>query len=169
MYIVGTIGGLQLANPVRINTGSLADLMYSIYMSHDEDRVYLVISSGEIFNSVVRDGQLQLEPHNVISENIRKVCTGAGFVAIVTESNRLLTTFREKTSASSVNHSGRLRSPRELRKFATLMVVTRFAASTTFWCMACWHHRWRGRTQCCRRAATTRSRQQWTRQHRKCR
>lgn len=98
--------------------------MYSIYWSHDDDQIYLVISSGEIFRSVEHDGQLHFEPHNVISENIRKICTGVGFVAIVTESNKLLTTFREKSSASEPGSGGgRLRSPREMRKFQKLEVV----------------------------------------------
>lgn len=98
--------------------------MYSIYWSHDDDQIYLVISSGEIFRSVEHDGQLHFEPHNVISENIRKICTGVGFVAIVTESNKLLTTFRERSSANEPDSGGgRLRSPREMRKFQKLEVV----------------------------------------------
>lgn len=67
----------------QINTTSFEDLMYSIYLAHD-DQIYLVINSGEIFRSEVRDGDLNFTPHNVISENIRKICTGDGFVSIVT-------------------------------------------------------------------------------------
>lgn len=121
VYILGTSGELQFVSLVSINTSSFEDLMYSIYFSHDDDQIYLVISSGEIFRSAEREGQLHFEPHNVISENIRKICTGAGFVAIVTESNKLLTTFRERSSAH--DETGRLRSPRELRKFQKLEVV----------------------------------------------
>lgn len=123
VYILGTTGDLQFSVPVPINTSSLEDLMYSIYWSHDDDQIYLVISSGEIFRSVEHDGQLHFEPHNVISENIRKICTGVGFVAIVTETNKLLTTFREMSSASEPGSGGRLRSPREMRKFQKLEVV----------------------------------------------
>lgn len=57
--------------------------MYSMYLAHD-DQIYLVINSGEIFRSEDRDGDLSFAPHNVISENIRKICTGDGYVAIVT-------------------------------------------------------------------------------------
>lgn len=161
VHVVGQCGRLRFTSAAApIGIGSLDDeLMYSVYASRDNadnaddstgsgsggsagdrnsnaDRIYLVISSGEIFRSAERDGRLHFEPHNVISENIRKICTGAGFVAIVTESNKLLTTFRERVSArSSATDDGggvgeklsgrtlRLRSPRELRKFQRLEVV----------------------------------------------
>lgn len=121
VFILGTSGELQFVALMPINTSSFEELMYSIYSSpEDGDPIYLVITSGEIFRSAPRDGQLHFEPHNVISENIRKICTGAGFVAIVTETNKLLTTFRERSSSG---YDGRLRSPRELRKFSRLEVV----------------------------------------------
>lgn len=67
----------------KINTTSFEDLMYSIYLSNDDD-IYLVINSGEIFKSMEKDENVSFTPHNVINENIRKICTGNGFVSIVT-------------------------------------------------------------------------------------
>lgn len=90
-----------------------------MYISH-ENELYLVFSSGEIFKSVEVD-EIGFQPYNMINENIRKVCTGTGFEAIVTESNKLLTTFSEKSSARSTN--GYIKIPRELKKFANLDII----------------------------------------------
>lgn len=83
IFIVGTLNNLQFAALSKINTTSFEELMYSIYTS-DDDEIYLVINSGEIFKSIEKDETLSFAPHNVISENIRKICTGNGFVSIVT-------------------------------------------------------------------------------------
>lgn len=143
IFILGQLGGLVFVELTQINTTSFEDLMYSMYLAHD-DQIYLVINSGEIFRSEEREGDLSFAPHNVINENIRKICTGDGYVSIVTgkcdvnktttgfkiifcritESNKLLTTFRERTSASSNSTTNdRIRSPRELRKFNRLDVL----------------------------------------------
>lgn len=99
--------------------------MYSMYISH-ENELYLVFSSGEIFKSVEVD-EIGFQPYNMINENIRKVCTGIGFEAIVTESNKLLTTFSEKSSARSTN--GYIKIPRELKKFANLDILDAVSGS----------------------------------------
>lgn len=99
--------------------------MYSMYISH-ENELYLVFSSGEIFKSVEVD-EIGFQPYNMINENIRKVCTGMGFEAIVTESNKLLTTFSEKSSARSTN--GYIKIPRELKKFANLDILDAVSGS----------------------------------------
>lgn len=83
IFIVGTLNNLQFGALSKINTTSFEELMYSIYTS-DDDEIYLVINSGEIFKSIEKDENLSFAPHNVISENIRKICTGNGFVSIVT-------------------------------------------------------------------------------------
>lgn len=83
IFIVGTINHLQFVPLSKINTTSFEDLMYSIYAAYD-DVIYLVINSGEIFKSMQKDENICFAPHNVINENIRKICTGNGFVSIVT-------------------------------------------------------------------------------------
>lgn len=83
IFIAGTLNDLLFVSLTKINTTSFEDLMYSLYASVDDD-IYLVINSGEIFKSAERDGTLTFVPHNVINENIRKICTGNGFVSIVT-------------------------------------------------------------------------------------
>lgn len=106
----------------KLNTSAIADLTYSMYISK-ENEVFITTGSGSLVKSIPTEGvELEFKPEDVTSgESIRKICTGNGFVAIVTDTNKLLTTFNEKSSASSINcHSTR---PRELKKFQSLDVL----------------------------------------------
>lgn len=84
MYLLGLFNGKEFAHNTKLNTKSLKDSIYTLYVSN-ENEVFLVLSSGEVYKST-SEGEVHFERIILFndSDNIQKFSSGEGFVCVLT-------------------------------------------------------------------------------------
>ncbi|XP_031634510.1 uncharacterized protein LOC116347879 isoform X2 [Contarinia nasturtii] len=116
VFVLGNINSVEYTQITKLNKSDLADTIYSLYVSK-KDEIFLISSSGDVYKST---NGTEIEFERIIlfnkNDNIRKFCAGNDFVCVLTDKNKFLTTFNEKTSAKTCR-------PHELKKFQNLHIL----------------------------------------------
>lgn len=84
IYLLGKLNGVEYNRITKLNTTELRDTVYSIYVSQKDD-IFLISSSGDVYKST-HDADVRFERIILFNQNdnIRKFCSGADFVCVLT-------------------------------------------------------------------------------------
>lgn len=82
--MVGLFNGQEFARPIKLNTKSLKDSIYTLYVSN-ENEIFVVLSTGEVYKNT---SEWEVHFERIIlfndSDNIQKFSSGEGFVCVLT-------------------------------------------------------------------------------------
>lgn len=86
IYLIGIFNGVEYSTNTKLNTKSLKDSIYTLFVSN-ENEIFLVLSSGDVYKST-NEGEVHFERIILFndSDNIRKFSSGEGFVCVLTGS-----------------------------------------------------------------------------------
>lgn len=84
LYIIGVFNGVKYTKITKLNTNSLKDSIYSLYISY-ENEIFLITSAGDVFKNN-NESTIRFERIILFNDNdfVRKFCTGNGFVCVLT-------------------------------------------------------------------------------------
>lgn len=84
LYLIGVFNGVKYTKITKLNTSSLKDSIYSIYISY-ENEIFIISSTGDVFKNN-NETTVRFERIILFNDNdfVQKICTGDGFVCVLT-------------------------------------------------------------------------------------